>query len=305
MKFSLTILGSNSAFPTSKRFPTAHVLNVHERFFLIDCGEGTQHQIRRNRFRFSKINHIFISHLHGDHYFGIFGLLSTMALLGRKADLHIFGLPDLKTIIDFQLNYFYEELPYKIVFHPLQYKYEEIIYSDKHVEVTSFPLKHRIPTCGFLFRETTKELRIKKDMIDFYQIPIKEIGRIKQGADFTNDEGELIPNNQLTHPPLPQRSYAFCSDTTYSEKIIPFIQNTDLLYHEATFLHELADQAKSSGHSTALQAGMIAKQAQVKKLIIGHFSSRYKDVTPLVEEARSVFTESYPAEEDESWEVDL
>lgn len=303
MKFSVTILGSNSAFPTSKRFPTAHVLNVHERFFLIDCGEGTQLQIRRNKFRFGKINHIFISHLHGDHYFGIFGLISTMALLGRKSDLHIFAMPDLETILEFQLRYFYEDLPYKIIFHPLQTKNPELIYEDKSLTVESFPLKHRIPTCGFLFKEKKHDARIKKEMIDFYQIPIRDIVNIKQGADFINKEGETIPNDRLTYPSGQQRSYAFCSDTAYSEKIVPVIQGVDLLYHEATFLHEKADQAKKSGHSTALQAAQIAKKANVKKLIIGHYSSRYKDVTPLVDEARSVFPETYPANENESWEV--
>ncbi|MCF8374066.1 MAG: ribonuclease Z [Bacteroidales bacterium] len=303
MKFSVTILGSNSAFPTSKRFPTAHVLNAHERFFLIDCGEGTQLQIRRNKFRFGKINHIFISHLHGDHYFGIFGLISTMGLLGRKSDLHIFAMPDLETILEFQLRYFYEDLPYKIIFHPLQANEPELIYEDKSITVESFPLKHRIPTCGFLFREKKHDARIKKEMIDFYQIPIRDIVNIKQGADFINKEGEIIPNNRLTFPSGQQRSYAFCSDTAYSEKIVPVIQGVDLLYHEATFLHEKADQAKKSGHSTSQQAAQIAKKANVKKLIIGHYSSRYKDVKPLVDEARTVFRESYPAIENESWEV--
>ncbi|MHA1629066.1 MAG: ribonuclease Z [Candidatus Heimdallarchaeota archaeon] len=303
MKFSLTILGSNSAFPTSKRFPTAHVLNVHERFFLIDCGEGTQLQIRRNKIPFGKINNIFISHLHGDHYFGIFGLISTMALLGRKSDLHVYGMPDLEKILEFQLKYFYEDLPYKIVFHPLQNKKAELIFEDKNITVESFPLKHRIPTCGFLFKEKKHDARMRKDMIEFYQIPIRDIVKIKQGADFATTDGDVVPNNRLTYPAGKQRSYAFCSDTAYSEKIIPTIENVDLLYHEATFLHELSRQAKSSGHSTAQQAAQIAKKAKAEKLIIGHFSSRYKDVAPLLNEARTVFPESFVAVENESWDV--
>lgn len=303
MKFSVTILGSNSAFPTSKRFPTAHVLNVHERFFLIDCGEGTQLQIRRNKFRFGKINHIFISHLHGDHYFGIFGLISTMALLGRKSDLHVYAMPDLEKILEFQLKYFYEDLPYKLIFHPLQSKTPETIYEDKLLTVESLPLNHRIPTCGFLFKEKQPDARMKKDMIGFYQIPIREIVKIKQGADFVTEDGRMVPNHHLTYPAAKPRSYAFCSDTSYTEKIIPTIKDVDLLYHEATFMHELVAQAKKSGHSTAHQAAVIAQKSNVKKLIIGHYSSRYKDVTPLVEEAREVFPETYPAIEDDSWDV--
>ena len=304
MKFSLTILGSNSAFPTSKRFPTAHVLNVHERFFLIDCGEGTQHQIRKNKFRFSKINHIFISHLHGDHYFGLFGLISTMALLGRKNDLHIYAMPDLEDILTFQLKYFYEELPYKIVFNPLQSKKPEVIFEDKVVTVTSFPLKHRIPTCGFLFQEAPKELRIKKDMIDFYGLFIRDIVKAKQGEDIIKDNGDVIPNGKLTYPPEKPRSYAFCSDTMYSAKTSEYVKDVDLLYHEATFLHEIADQAKKSGHSTALQAAEVAKDANAKRLVIGHYSSRYKEIEPLVEEAQSVFPNTVPAIEGETWEVE-
>ncbi len=305
MKFSLTILGSNSAFPTSKRFPTAHVLNAHERFFLIDCGEGTQHQIRRNKIRFGKLNHIFISHLHGDHYFGIFGLVSTMAMLGRKTDLHIYGMPDLEKMLNFQLKYFYDPLQFKIVFHSLQNKYKEILYSDKKITIESFPLKHRIPTCGFLFKEKKHEARLQKEMIDFYNIPVKDIVKIKQGADFTTGEGIKIPNKHLTYPPAKERSYAFCSDTIYSEDIVQYVENTDLLYHESTFMHDLADQANSASHSTSYQAGLIAKKANAHKLIIGHFSSRYKDVTPLVEEARSVFPNTYPAIEDEVFDVDF
>ncbi|MEA3443840.1 MAG: ribonuclease Z [Bacteroidota bacterium] len=296
-------MGSNSAFPTSERFPTAHVLNVHERFFLIDCGEGTQLQIRRNKIRFGKLNHIFISHLHGDHYFGIFGLISTLSLLGRKTDLHIYAMPDLEKMINFQLKYFYDPLQFKIIFHPLQHKTKEIIFDNKNLEVASFPLKHRIPTCGFLFKEKKHEARIIKEMIDFYKIPIKDIVKIKQGSDFITPDGDKILNARLTNPAGEQRSYAFCSDTAYSEEIIPHIENVDLLYHEATFLHELADQAKSSSHSTSYQAATIAKKANVKKLIIGHYSSRYKDISPLVDEARAVFPETYPAIENESFDV--
>ncbi|HSH50342.1 MAG TPA: ribonuclease Z [Bacteroidales bacterium] len=305
MTFELTILGSSSAVPTSKRNLTAHVLNAHERFFLIDCGEGTQLQIRRNKIRFGKINHIFISHLHGDHIFGLFGLISTFSLLNRQTDLHIYAHSELEKILNQHIEYFERTLPFKIVYHHLQPKKNEIIYEDKKITVETIPLKHRIPTCGFLFKEKPHLRNLKKNVVQQYEIPISKIQNIKEGAGLELAGGKIISNYELTLPPYKQRSYAYCTDTAYWEKIISIIENVDLLFHEATFTEQLRSQAKKTFHSTAKQAATIAQKANARKLIIGHFSARYKDVTPLVDEARKVFNMAFPAEDGEKYVIEL
>ena len=289
MAFELTILGSGSATPTSERYPTAQVLNASGRFFLIDCGEGTQIQIRRQKIGFGKIKHIFISHLHGDHYYGLIGLISTFNLLGLKNDLHIYSPSQLKDIIQPQLDFIKGDLQFNIIFHPLNFKKPQLIFEDKKVEVYSFPLKHSINCCGFLFREKEKEANIKKECIQQYNISIAQIVKIKQGADFITSEGETIPNEALTIPPPPPLSYAFCSDTAFYPPVVDVIKGVNLLYHEATFTEELRDWANKTYHSTALDAAKIAQMANAGKLIIGHFSSRYKSVEPFLEEARTVF----------------
>jgi ribonuclease Z len=303
--FELTILGSSSAVPTSKRNLTAHVLNAHERFFLIDCGEGTQLQIRKNKIRFGKINHIFISHLHGDHIFGLFGLISTFSLLNRQTDLHIYAHKELEHILENHIAYFERTLPFTIVYHHLNPEKNEIIYEDKRITVETIPLKHRIPTCGFLFKEKPHLRNLRKNVVQQFEIPIRKIQEIKEGADLELFDGQTIPNAELTLPPYKQRSYAYCTDTAYSEKIIPIIQHVDLLFHDATFNEQLSHQAKKTFHSTAKQAATIALKANVRKLIIGHFSARYKDVTPLVEEAGKVFNPVFPAEDGEKYVVEL
>ncbi len=298
MSFTLTILGSSSAVPTSERFPAAHVVNVHERFFLVDCGEGAQIQLRKNRISFGRINHILISHIHGDHTFGLFGLISTLSLLGRKTDLHIYAHPVLEKILKDHRKYYYEyPLPFNIVFHPVGSARSKLIYEDDKLEIHTIPLKHRVPATGFLFREKAPVLNIRKEMVKFYDIPVREIINIKQGGDFVTGTGEVIPNRVLTLPPVKPRSLAYCTDTKYSEAILPLISGTDILYHEATYLHNMHDRAAETGHSTAKQAGMLAAKARPGKLIIGHFSSRYKTVEALVEEARQEFPETYPANE--------
>jgi ribonuclease Z len=296
--FSLTILGSSSAVPTSNRFPAAHVINLHERCFLVDCGEGTQIQLRRNNIGLGKIDHIFITHIHGDHTFGLFGLISTLNLLGRKNDLHLYATPLLELILNDHIKYFYDHpLAFRIVFHPLGSKKKQLIYEDSKALVFSFPLKHRIPACGFLFQEKPPLLNLNKEMIRLHKVPVNEMQNIKSGKDFYNDKGEVIPNELLTLPPLKGRSLAYCTDTRYTESILPVIRDADILYHEATYLHEMKDRARETGHSTAREAGIIAKKANVGKLIIGHFSARYKTTDSLVDEARSEFTESYAANE--------
>jgi ribonuclease Z len=289
MAFELTILGSSSATPTSERYPTAQVLNILGRFFLIDCGEGTQIQIRRQKIGFGKIKHIFISHLHGDHYYGLIGLISTFNLLGLKNDLHIYSPSQLKDIIQPQLDFLKGDLQFSVIFHPLNFKKPQLIFEDKKVEVVSFPLKHSINCCGFLFREKEKEANIKKECIQQYNIPIAQIVKIKQGAGFITEEGETIPHEVLTTPPPAPLSYAFCSDTAFFPPIVDVIKGVNLLYHEATFTEELRDWAIKTYHSTALDAAKIAQMAHAGKLLLGHFSSRYKSVDPFLEEAKTVF----------------
>ncbi|WP_303918086.1 ribonuclease Z [Draconibacterium sediminis] len=289
MSFELTILGSNSALPTSNRYPTAQVLDVPGRCFLIDCGEGTQIQLRRNKISFSKIRHIFISHLHGDHYYGLIGLLSTMNLLGVKSDVHIYAPSELKTLIQPQLDFIRGEMSIKPIFHPLNLKKPQTVFENKNIEVLSFPVKHSIPTVGFLFREKPKQANIKKEMIKAYNIPLAKIKDIKAGADFETEDGRLIPNEKLTTPPPKPKSYAFCTDTAFHPPIAEIISGVDLLYHEATFLEELKDLAEKTLHSTARQAAEMAKLSNASKLLIGHFSSRFKKLENFKTEAREVF----------------
>ncbi|NPA37120.1 MAG: ribonuclease Z [Chlorobi bacterium] len=303
MTFSVTILGSNSALPTTKRYPTAQVLNVSERFFLIDCGEGTQLQLRSNKIKFSRINNIFISHLHGDHVFGLIGLISTFGLLGRTNDLHIYAHSDLETLLQPQIDYFCNDLGFKPVYHHLNTKEPETIFEDKSVTVTSFPLKHRVPTCGFLFREKQKEPNIRKEAITKYSLGIADIVKIKRGEPFFDSNGQQIYAGELILPPPPPRSYAFCSDTGYNPAMIPVIKNVDLLYHEATFAEEHKELAKKTTHSTARQAAEIAKEANAGKLILGHFSSRYDDLSVIENEAREIFPETYLVNDGDVWEV--
>ena len=292
MQFSLTILGSSSALPTSKRFPTAHLLNVNERFFLIDCGEGAQMQLRKFKTRFGKINRIFISHTHGDHIFGLFGLFSTFQLLGRKLDLHIHAPGELKALIDFYTANFGENLDYRIILHSLGFKRPMLIYRDNSVEVTSFPLKHRTPTCGFLFRETPVLLNLRKEAMDIYKPGIAEIHEIKMGKNLILHSGMVIPNSELTLPPWKPRTYAYCSDTVFDPGIAEIVKGVDLLYHEATFSAADEAVARDTLHTTTTQAAYIAKMAEAKKLLIGHFSSRYKNIELIVEEAKSIFPET-------------
>jgi len=297
MSFSVSILGSSSALPTSERNLTAHLLNVNERFFLIDCGEGTQLQLRKYKAKISRLDHIFITHLHGDHTFGLPGLISTFNLLGRKKTLNIYAHPDLEHIIFQFLSFFIVQLSYPIKFHPLIFNSPQLILENGKMTVHSFPLKHRIPTCGFIFKEKPPLRKIRKELIEFYKISPKDIPDIKKGADFITEEGKCIKNEILTFEPGPAKSYAFCSDTSYTEDIISQISNVDVLYHEATFAHEDQALAQATQHSTAVEAAQIAKLANAKKLILGHFSARYKDVTHLLDQACQIFPNTMVAED--------
>ncbi|MBL7967531.1 MAG: ribonuclease Z [Prolixibacteraceae bacterium] len=290
MPFQLTILGTSSALPTSNRYPTAQVLNVLGRFFLIDCGEGTQSQMRKYQIGFSHINHIFISHLHGDHFFGLIGLISTMELLGRKVDLQLYAHSELQKFLSPQIQFLYPEgLSFKIVYHPLNFKKRDRIYEDNKLTIDSFPLSHRIPTCGFLFQEKPSLSNLKTEKIAEYKIPIRDRQRIKEGGDFVTEEGKIISHEELTVKKHRPRSFAFCSDTKFDESYLETISNVDLLYHEATFTEKNKELAKSTYHSTGKDAATAAHRAGAGKLIIGHFSARYKNPQQILEEAKSIF----------------
>ena len=305
MNFELTILGSSSAIPTSERYPTAHVLNIRERFFLIDCGEGTQIRLRKMKISFARIGHIFISHLHGDHFFGLPGFISTRNMLGITSDLHIYSHSELRTLLQPLIDHLKGELGFKIIFHPLNFKKSEKIFSDKYAEVFSFPLKHSVPCCGFLFREKAPLANILKEKILEFGIPVQQILPIKEGADYVTPEGKIIPNSLLVIPPPRPRSYAFCTDTAFLEEIIPIISEVDLLYHEATFLDQLREWAEKTCHSTASQAAEVARLAKASRLIIGHFSTRYKSTEPFLEEAVRIFPNTELAEDGARFSVEM
>ena len=264
---------------------------------MIDCGEGTQLQFRTMKLKFQRLNHIFISHLHGDHCFGLPGLISTLGMLGRTADLHIYAQPDAEKIFQPVLNYFCKDLSYKVLFHAFNPSKNDLIFEDRTLKVFTIPLNHRTPCAGFLFEEKPKSPHIIREMIDFYQIPVSRIAAIKDGDDFVTQDGTIVPNRIFTRPAELPRRYAYCLDTAYYEKIIPIVEGVDLLYHEATFSHENIVRAKETYHSSARQAAMIAKAAHVKKLVIAHFSARIMDETVLLDEAREVFPNTVLANE--------
>ena len=303
MSFELTILGCNSAIPTNDRKPTAQLLNVAERFFLIDCGEGTQLQLRKYKIRMQSIQHIFISHLHGDHYFGLIGFISTMHLLGRVKELNIYAPAELKEIIYIQLLASKTELRFPLFFHEFGFDEPELLIESNDLIVQTIPLSHSLPCCGFLFKEKNKPRRMRKDKIEQYKIPIEEVPNIKAGGDYLLPDGKLINHIELTRPAQLSRSFAFCSDTSYNEEIIPQINGVDILYHEATFLDELKERARQTMHSTAKEAATIAKKARVGKLIIGHYSQRYYDLDPLLNEAQEIFPETFLAIEGKIFDV--
>jgi ribonuclease Z len=301
--FELTILGCSSATPTSNRNPTSQLLNIAERYFLIDCGEATQIQLRKFHIKFSRINNIFISHLHGDHYFGLVGLLSSFHLLGRTVDLHLYCTEELKEIIEMQHRLSYTVLNYKIIYHYHKYLNNDLIFEDDKVEVRTIVLNHRIPCCGFVFIEKPLIPSISKEAIQKYNLKVSDIVAIKRGEDYITSAGEVIHNSNLVNETKQPRKFVYCSDTNYNEKMIEFISHADLLYHEATFLHNMLDRAKETFHTTALQAGIIAKKSHAKKLVIGHYSARYKDLQPLLIEAKTEFENTILAIEGETISV--
>lgn len=297
MSLNLTILGCHSATPRANAFPTSQYLVINNKHFLIDCGEGTQRQMRKYKVGFSKIDHIFISHLHGDHFYGLVGLLATYGILSREKELHVYGPKDIKEVTLLQLKISQSHAKYPIIFHELKSKESELIYEDDKVSVITIPLNHRVYTNGYLFTEKEKPKKLHIQNINNYQ----EIGKadylnIKAGRDVVLSTGEIVPNSELTINPKKPKSYAFCSDTCYKPDIIPIIQNVDLLYHEATFLADREDLAKKTKHATSKQAAQIAKDAKVGQLIIGHYSGRYKDISLFQKEAKEIFENTELAE---------
>lgn len=295
--FELTVLGCGSALPTIRHNPAAQALNFHNEVFIIDCGEGTQLQMRRAGVKFSRVSRIFISHLHGDHCFGLPGIITTLDLIGRTQPLHVYAHAALEPALKQVLSVFLRGTEFEVCFHAVDTGAYALIYESPDVEVYSIPLKHSIECCGFLFREKPSLPHMRRDMMEHYQIPVNEVNRIKQGGDWVTADGRRIPHDELTIPALPPRSYAYCSDTCYEPKIVPYLQGVDLLYHEATFLEADIQRTTQTKHSTALQAGRIARSCGAKRLLIGHFSSRYDDETLLLDEARSVFNETMLAKE--------
>ena len=296
-KFEVNILGCGSALPTTRHFSSSQVVNIREKLFMIDCGEGAQLQLRRSKLKFTRLNHIFISHLHGDHCFGLMGLISTFGLLGRTATLHIYAHKELERLLAPQLEFFCKGMTYDVAFHAIDPSKAEVIYDDRSVSVSTIPLKHRMPTCGFLFQEKKTPNHIIRDMVDFYQVPVFELNRIKNGEDYVCPDGTIVPNHRLTRPSAPARSYAYCSDTICLPSIVPQIQGVALLFHEGTFAQADAARAKETFHTTAMQAAQIARDAQVRQLIIGHFSARYEDENILLEEAKPIFPNTLLAKE--------
>ncbi|MEZ4916675.1 MAG: ribonuclease Z [Chitinophagales bacterium] len=301
--FSLTILGCNSAVPAFDRFPTSQLLKYKNESILIDCGEGTQFQFSKFKIKRANLNYIFISHLHGDHYFGLVGLLNSFRLGGREAPLHIYGPPELEQIIQLQADYTREDWLYPVYFHAHNYGKSYKIAETKYLEVFTIPLEHRIPCNGFLFVEKPKPKKINAEALLKYSVPNTFIPKLRIGKDFVNDKGEIIKNELLTFEPEVCKKYAYCSDTVYNEAIIPIIKDADLLYHEATYLSSEEDKAEKWNHSTAKQAALIAKKANVGKLILGHYSAKYHDIRPFQAEAKEVFENTELAVDGKEFEV--
>ena len=301
--FKVHILGCGSALPTLQHNASSQIVELREKLFMIDCGEGTQIQLRRSRIHFSKIIAVFISHLHGDHCFGLPGMISTFGMTGRTAPLHIYAPAAFEPILDQTLSFFCQGLEFKVVFHAVDTTQNKVVYEDRSLTVETIPLQHRIDCCGFLFREKPILPHIRRDMIDFYKIPISQINNIKAGADWVTAEGEVIANSRLTTPAEPARSYAYCSDTRYIKTLHELVKGVSTLYHESTYSAEDAERARLYWHSTSQDAARVARDASVGKLLLGHFSARYNNESQLLEEAKEIFPNSYLTREGATFDI--
>lgn len=297
------ILGCGSALPTLQHNASSQIVELREKLFMIDCGEGTQIQLRRSRIHFSKIIAVFISHLHGDHCFGLPGMISTFGMTGRTAPLHVYAPAAFEPILDQTLSFFCQGLEFKVVFHAVDTTQNKVVYEDRSLTVETIPLQHRIDCCGYLFREKPILPHIRRDMIDFYKIPISQINNIKAGADWVTAEGEVIANSRLTTPAEPARSYAYCSDTRYIKTLHELVKGVSTLYHESTYSAEDAERARLYWHSTSQDAAKVARDASVGKLLLGHFSARYNNESQLLEEAKEIFPNSYLTREGATFDI--
>ena len=301
--FKVHILGCGSALPTLRHYASSQVVEVRDKVLMLDCAEGTQMQLRRSRVRFTKLSHVFITHLHGDHCFGLIGMISTFGLLGRTATLHIHAPEELGPMLQGQIDFFTHDLGYDIEFHPVDTTKVAVVYEDRSLTVETIPLQHRMPTCGYLIREKQGLPHIRREMIDFYKIPTSQINNIKNGADWTTEEGEVIPNARLVKPAYSPRSYAYCSDTCYLPNLHEQLKGVSTLYHESTYGEDRIQSAEKYCHSTARQAAMVARDAGVGKLLIGHYSSRYQDENVLLDEAKKVFENTFLTNEMDVFDV--
>ena len=295
--FKIHILGCGSALPTLKHSASAQLIEMRGKCFMMDCGEGAQMQFRRSHVHFGKVNAIFISHLHGDHCFGLLGLLSTFGMLGRTAKLKVFAPKEYEQLFKQQMDFFLTGMEYEIAFVPVDTTQSKVVYEDHSVTVETVPLQHRVPCCGYIFREKPTLPHIRRDMIDYYGIPTSQINNIKNGADWTNEDGEVIPNARLVEPADAPRSYAYCSDTRFMPDLWEKVAGVTVLYHESTYASENEDRAKLYYHSTARQAATVAKAAGVGKLLLGHYSARYNDEEVLLKEAKEVFADTLLTQE--------
>ena len=301
--FRVHILGCGSALPTLHHNASAQVVEMRGKLFLVDCGEGTQVQLRRSRLRFTKISAVFITHLHGDHCFGLIGMLSTFGLLGRTARLAIYAPAALEKMLKQQMQLFCHDFDYEVDFHAVDTSLQQVVYEDRSLTVETIPLEHRMPCCGYLFREKPSLPHIRRDMIDFYQIPTSQINNIKAGADWMTPDGELVKNGRLVEPADPTRSYAYCSDTRYIPTLHSRIKGVSTLYHESTYGEDNLLMAQKYYHSTARQAALVARDAEVGQLLLGHYSSRYEDEQVLLREARDVFENTQLTDENAVFDV--
>ena len=295
--FRVHILGCGSALPTLKHNPSSQIVEIRGKCFLIDCGEGTQTQLRRSKIKFTRISAVFISHVHGDHCFGLIGMVSTFGMLGRTAPLHIYAPAGFSNIMKMQIDFFCKDLEYEVVFHDVDTNAKNIIYEDRSLTVETVPLSHRVPCCGFIFREKQTLPHILRDMTDYYKVPVSQFNNIKNGVDWVDEEGNVIPYTRLTTPSEPARSYAYCSDTRYLPMLHECLKDVCVLYHESTYSKEDEDMAKLYFHSTAAQAAQVASDANVGKLVLGHYSARYEDENRLLEEAKNIFPNTVLSDE--------
>ncbi len=302
--FNVHILGCGSALPTKRHNPSSQIVEIRGKLFMVDCGEGTQAQIRRSHLNFTKLYAVFISHLHGDHVLGLIGMISTFGLQGRTAPLHIYAPAAYKELFEMEYKMFCSTLDYETIFHSVDTNVQQTIYEDRSLTIETVPLNHRMPCCGYIFREKQGHRHIKPDMMKFYNIPRSQIDNLRLGLDWTSPEGNTISNKLLTTEPDPVRSYAYCSDTRYIPTLYKSLKGVTTLYHEATYCEDMKDKAIKYLHSTAREAALTARDTNAKKLIIGHFSQRYLDETPLLKEAKEIFPNTVLANENVTFKVE-